>query len=118
MIRAHTDEPFSAASGPSGGRTLREVVADKPNSLGLPDDLREALYSLGSTVACSATDFGQYYRDSWLYGIVCGWDCEEDHEHGDTCDAAMREVATRHRWTGADLERLRRYRRAFAAASP
>jgi hypothetical protein len=117
-VRANTDQPFSAAQMPVGGKTLREVIAAEPNPLGLPDDLREALASLGSTVACSATDFAQYYRDSWLYGIICGWGCEEGHEHDGICggDGAMREVAARHRWSEAEVERLRRYRRAYAAA--
>ena len=117
-VRANTDEPFSAAQMAVGGKTLSQVVAAKPNPLGLPHDLREALYSLGSTIACSATDFAQYYRDSWLYGIVCGWGCEEDHEHDDICggDGAMDQVSARHGWSEADVERLRRYRRAFAAA--
>lgn len=118
LIRASSDEPFSASSGPRGGKTPHEVMAGKPNPLGLPLDLRAALDSLVSCVAGSAADFSQYYRDSWLYGIILGWDCGEDHEHDDTCggDAPMLEVAARHRWDGATVERLRGYRRAYAEA--
>lgn len=118
FIRARTDEPFSGSSGPGRGKLPDEVMAARPNPLGLPDDLRSALDSLGSCIAGSAEDYGQYYRNSWIYGIILGWDCEEDHEHDDICggENAMRELAARHRWSDEDVARLRFYRRAFAQA--
>ena len=118
LRRANSDEPFTAISGNHQRATPDDVMAGKPNPLGLPEDLRAALYSLGSCIAGSPADFSLHYRDSWLYGITLGWGCEDDHEHDDICggDGAMDQVSARHGWSEADVERLRRYRRAFAAA--
>lgn len=109
-----SDQPFTAAS-PGFGEALRN--RDEP------DPLKGALSSLASCIAGHPADFGKYHRDSWLYGIVLGWDCEDrwkdpGHECDDICggDAAMREQAARHDWDDAEVARLRRYRLAYATA--
>jgi hypothetical protein len=102
------------------------MASDQPFTFATPDvmrhgpagdrgDLSDALRSLANCIAGSAADFGKYHRDAWVYGIVLGWDREEDHQHDDICggDAPMREMAARHGWDDAEVTRLRQYRRAF-----
>lgn len=79
----------------------------------------EALDRCGAMVATDSRDWSLGRNDAWLYGLLCGWDCEDDHEHDDVCggDGAMREVAARHGWSTEDVARLRRYRAAIVALS-
>lgn len=89
-------------------------------SLLLQADLTEALDRVRGLMATNVRDWGMDRGDAWLYGLFCGWDCEErfdDPEHDcadpdDTCEgqAAMAEVARRWHWTRDDVARLRRYR--------
>lgn len=120
--RARTDEPFSASVGmTAGGGSRAERIAARPNPLGLPDDLREALDSIESVTAGDPRDWAAYYRDAWLYGIVHGWGCERegcDHSDPEVCEDAMPEVAARHGWTDDDAARLQRYRDAWRQVSP
>lgn len=89
-----------------------------------PEDLAEALTRLSGALATHSRDWGQDRLDAWLWGLLCGWDCEDhlvwpDHVHGEHCaDAgAMREVAARHGWSDEDVARLRRYRAALLAST-
>lgn len=80
------------------------------------EQVREALESLHRTVAHDPRDWGQDKRDAWIWGIVCGWECEEQHDHDWICgrDSALREAAARHQWANEDVDRLKTYRRAVA----
>lgn len=80
--------------------------------------LPDALDGLERIVATSSRDWGEYRVDAWLYGVLVGWDCEEDHEHDDTCGdgAAMDEMAAKHGWDAATVAKLRRYRAAVRVA--
>lgn len=69
------------------------------------DDLRDALISIGNTLAFSSRDWAANHRDAWLWGIVHGWD-----------DAAMRELVVQYGWTPETVTQLRRLHTAFAAA--
>ncbi|MDX3455075.1 hypothetical protein PV396_24560 [Streptomyces sp. ME02-8801-2C] len=79
--------------------------------------VRDALGSLRRTMAHDPRDWGQDKRDAWLWGIVCGWECEEQHDHDVVCDRdnPLRRAAARHRWPNEDVDRLKTYRRAVAA---
>lgn len=100
-------------------------MSESPSLL-LQADLTEALGRVRGLMATSVRDWGMDRGDAWLYGLFCGWDCEEkydDPEHDcadpdDTCEgqAAMAEVARRWHWTREDVARLRRYRTAIRQA--
>lgn len=107
LRNARPDEPFTATTG---------TVRARPEPT-----LANALSSLAMSYAGDPRDWGVYYRDAWTYGIVCGWECEDDdpaHEHDDICggDAAMREAAGTHRWRDEDVAWLRAARAAYREA--
>lgn len=88
------------------------------------EDLTDALRRLGGALATDARDWGQDGLDAWLWGLLCGWDCEDllvwpGHVHDEHCadGGAMREVAARHGWSDNDVARLRRYRAALLACA-
>jgi hypothetical protein len=76
-----------------------------------------ALASLRTVVACSSQDWGRSSGDAWLYGLVVGWDCEEDHVHNDDddCGSAVPELAAEFGWDDEDVARLRAYRSVLLA---
>lgn len=82
-------------------------------------DLAEALSRVRRMVATDSRDWSRDRSDAWLYGLLCGWDCEDQHEHDDDCgdDGAMRDVAADLGWSGEDVARLRRYRAAIREVS-
>ena len=85
-----------------------------------PAPLVEVFESLARVLTTSSRDWGAYWADAWLYGVLVGWDCEEAHEHdGAWCggDAATRGMAEQHGWSEDAVARLRRYRAAVRAAS-
>ncbi|GGM52772.1 hypothetical protein ACFFX1_55365 [Dactylosporangium sucinum] len=77
-------------------------------------DLHAALDSAGSTMALSSQDWGATPDFAWLYGILVGWDGDPSGGDVDQGGGAMRELAARHDWTDADVERLRRLHAAVA----
>jgi len=84
-----------------------------------PAPLSEVFDSLGRVLATSSRDWGTYRVDAWLWAVLCGWDCEEQHEHGETCGGsweAMREMADKHGWSEETVARLRSYRAAVREA--
>lgn len=68
---------------------------------GLLANVASALDSLDSVVAFSARDWSQDPNDAWLYAIICGWG-----------NAALDEVAKKHRWSNDGVRRLGEYRKA------
>lgn len=71
------------------------------------DDPRQALRDL---LAFSSRDWAAVKGDAWLWGIVFGWDSDDDDDDGLN---AMTEVAARHRWDEHDVARLRRLHENF-----
>lgn len=67
----------------------------------------------------SSRDWGQYRVDAWLWAVLVGWDCEEDHQHDEVCDdgAAMGEAAQRHGWDDRAVAKARAYRATVRAAT-
>jgi hypothetical protein len=85
---------------------------------GVPVELlAEALAGAGRMMTSDVRDWSLSPSDVWLYGLLVGWECERRHEHDEVCggNAALREVAERHRWRAEDVERLRSHRSAVAA---
>jgi hypothetical protein len=85
-------------------------------------ELREALRSAKDTIVSSARDWSRHGGDAWLWGLLCGWDCEERHEHDDLCggepsdqEQAVWGMAERHGWTSQHIGRLRRLRAVISA---
>lgn len=74
---------------------------------------------LARLIATSSRDWGEYRVDAWLWAVLVGGDCEDDHEHDDLCDngAAMREMAERHGWDDETVSKARRYRNAIRAVT-
>ncbi|MFI0822253.1 hypothetical protein ACH4TX_42230 [Streptomyces sp. NPDC021098] len=72
---------------------------------------------LESLLATSSKDWGACREDAWLWAVLVGWDCEEDHEHNATCDdgGAMQEIAERYGWSPEAVAKARRYRAAVRA---
>lgn len=77
---------------------------------------REALNSVHRTMAHDSRDWALNRRDAWLYAILIGWTCEDDHPHDDDCmgDDPLTETAARHRWDEDTVARLHTYRAAIA----
>lgn len=119
---ANTDQPFTAVQGNARFRTCHEVAALKPNPQDVPADLRAALVSMRSGMSGDPRDWARYYRDAWLYGIICGWDCDKQQtDPGHVCDGidcggSMDSIAAQHGWGEGDVARLRVYHRAVLAA--
>lgn len=77
---------------------------DKPTEV-VPTALLHSLHSLQTVMATDARDWAATRGDAWLYGIVVGWP-----------PAALKDVAEKHRWTPATVDRLRELRRAVLEA--
>lgn len=77
--------------------------------------LAPMLEGLHRLLATSSRDWGQYRVDAWLWAVLCGWDCEEGHEHDGDCDGAMAEIAAKHGWDDDTVAKARRYRAAVRA---
>lgn len=58
--------------------------------------------ALQDCLAFNSRDWGAVKADAWIWGIVFGWDADDDDE-GDP----MAEVAARHGWDAFDVENLR-----------
>lgn len=74
----------------------------------------ETLIAAGRMVTSDSRDWSLSRSDAWLYGLLLGWECDEQHEHDWICggDGALREVAARHGWGEGDIVRIRRFRAA------
>lgn len=69
--------------------------------------LADVRSSLESVVAFDPRDWSLDKRDAWIYGIVFGWESEELDED------PMGDVAKRHGWDDAAVQRLRELHEAF-----
>ena len=76
--------------------------------------LAAALDGLHTLIATSSRDWGTYRVDAWLWAVLVGWDCEEQHEHDELCEdgAAMAEMQRMHGWNDEAVAKARRYRAA------
>lgn len=108
---------WASASGPAAMYPIHgALIVDWVQQL---NDLRaqlagisDALASAHSTMAFSSADHGAEQDRAWLYGLFCGWDCDDhlrnpEHVHNEDCDSAMPEVAERFSWSAEAVEQLR-----------
>lgn len=81
--------------------------------------LAPMLDGLDHLIATSSRDWGEYRVDAWLWAVFVGWDCEEQHDHDETCDdgAAMAEQQQRHGWSDEAVAKARRFRAAVRAVA-
>ena len=93
---------------------LRRLAAETPGPETQGAVLAAALDGLHTLIATSSRDWGQYRVDAWLWAVLVGWDCEEQHEHDELCDngAAMTEMQRMHGWNDEAVAKARRYRAA------
>ena len=68
------------------------------------------LESLHNAIVFDSLDWGQDRAHAWIYGIVVGWDDEDD---GPDPFDAMREMQSQHGWNDEAVARLRRLRTEF-----
>jgi hypothetical protein len=61
--------------------------------------------SLRSTIASDVHDYSVLERDSWIYGIIVGWD-----------SATLKHQAVLHHWNEEEVARLNRLHAAFTHA--
>ena len=78
------------------------------------EDWRESMHS---AIVFDAADWSGSRGMAWVYGILIGWDCEEDHEHDWICGGTdgLDDMGPRFRWDEANIARLRRLRLAYLA---
>lgn len=67
-----------------------------------------ALDSLDGAYCGDPRDWGQYKRDAWTYGIVCGWGDDEAEDGLPLVES----IGRRHGWSEANIARLREYAEA------
>jgi hypothetical protein len=102
---------FLAGHEPGSGadieiRAGERVVYHRHGCGDLATTRSEALESAAAAMAASPRDWSLDNRDAWAYGIIVGW--SED---------ALAEVAAKHRWSEAEVERLRSLRAELAVSS-
>jgi len=95
----------------------RETLARAEKAEAALDRVRDVLNSAYRTMVHDSRDWARDRRDAWLYAILVGWICEDDHAHDDLCmgDEPLIETAQRHGWDEETVTRLRAYRAAIAA---
>lgn len=81
------------------------------NDLPYDDASLNPLDALSQTLCFASNDWGASRAEAWIYGIVVGWDNEDDP--ADT--AAMDELAGKYRWSPEQVERLRTLHTRFVA---
>ncbi|MFB7592328.1 hypothetical protein [Streptomyces sp. NPDC056169] len=80
--------------------------------------VHNTLLVLRIRLANSSRDWAQNSDDAWMYAVLYGWDCEQQHDHTPTCPKLLNEVATKHGWTPDRVERIRKHRAVFAKVGP
>lgn len=81
------------------------------------DCVTEALKLCGNLISCHSRDWSEQNSDAILWGVLCGWECEEDHTHDDVCggSAALEQVADRFQWKPERVDQIKRLRASVAA---
>lgn len=73
----------------------------------------DVLDNLQRLIVHASRDWGAHGRDAWLYGVLVGWECEDNHEHDWICQeesVSLTDMASRFGWHEDYVARLRRYR--------
>lgn len=99
------------------------MTSETPDVVSNPAGLNavaDVLDTLARILAGDPRDWSQDRRDAWLWGVLCGWDCE-DHDATVACDetctsGAMAAVAERHGWNATEVAVLRHMRATIREA--
>lgn len=77
-----------------------------------------AIHDVRNHMRVDSRDWAADRHDAYLYGVLIGWGCQEqhDHDHDDDCggDAALLEVASKHRWNEHRIAYVRKMRAYLA----
>lgn len=108
-----TGEPFTSYRARVTCPTCLHQLLERTDA---PDvSFSEAIDQLHNTMVFDSRDWALNRRDAWLYGIVVGWDLDDDvdpaHDEG-----AMDDTAARHGWDPDTITRLRRLHTAITSA--
>jgi hypothetical protein len=111
------DEPTVPAASEVAATTYAQRAEELEDALIRIRPLASMFDGLHTLLVTSSRDWGQYRVDAWLWAVLVGWDCEEQHEHNGHCNngAAMQEMADRHGWDDVAVDKARRYRDAVRA---
>ncbi len=71
----------------------------------MSSDIANPLEAISNMIAFNSRDFAEDRFEAWLYGIVLGWDGDDNDPYDG--DGAMDEVAARFGWTAAQVANLR-----------
>lgn len=93
---------------------MQKAEAERDEALAAAQRVREAIKAAKRPLTTTSRDMAIDRLDAWLYAIFVGWDCDDDHEHDDDCDA-MTDLAIQHGWTAETVARLREHHAAIAA---
>ncbi|MFH8581610.1 hypothetical protein [Streptomyces zaomyceticus] len=81
--------------------------------------VHNALLVIRSMMATSSRDWLAAKDDAWLYGVLMGWDCEQQHTHTEDCSILrLEDVAAKHGWSTERVARIRKFRATLAKAGP
>lgn len=72
----------------------------------------EVLEAMTGAMATNVRDWGADRMDAFLWGVLLGWDCDEQHDESQCEENAMASIAARHGWDARQVERVRSFRRA------
>ena len=86
---------------------LSKDLTQKFNDLDPRDNPFTALYD---TIVFSSNDWGAAQDFAWIYGIVIGWEHNDDDDEGPT---ALDELRVQYKWTDSQVERLRKLHKQF-----
>lgn len=107
--------PTTTTTNTPPPRPRDEVVI--ANDLPYSDRRTNPLRALQDTLAFASNDWSTSRATAWIYGIVLGWGCDENHEHDDdVCggDGALEELTNRYGWTPEQIDHLRGLHARFA----
>ncbi|MEU9703035.1 hypothetical protein [Streptomyces sp. NPDC047981] len=80
--------------------------------------VHNTLLVLRSRMKTDSRDWAANQADAWLYAVLIGWDCEQQHDHTDDCAQLLEEVAAKHSWSAERVARIRKFRATLAKAGP
>ena len=69
------------------------------------------LQSIEDTIAFDSRDWSSDKRLAWIYGVVNGW---ENEEEGEDPDSIYKELQREFKWTNETVERLKRLHNTYA----
>lgn len=100
------------------GVTMQCLTGTEPGLKPLPtSDLADAISHLATVLRNDPRNWSATKRDTWVYGVLVGWGCEQDHAHDWVCGSTERlvELANRHGLRGTEIRTLQRHRDAIRA---